>query len=120
LYEIVLVKKQNRYCSQRAITGTYFLLVTVKIYIYLKLDILLIFFMYCAHHQHFTLTTGYFNWKIYDQIYFRNQEPGLFFRYCWVLHRVNIDTCTLSLTSITRRYVSDQIKVQAYIIVFVS
>jgi len=51
------------------------------------------FLKYRAHHQHFVLTTGYFNWKIYDQIYFRNQEPGWFFRYCWALHRVNIDTC---------------------------
>jgi hypothetical protein len=52
------------------------------------------FFKYRAHHQHFVLTIGYFNWKIYDQIYLRYQEPGWVFRYFWVLHRVNIDTCT--------------------------
>ena len=44
----------------------------------------------------------------------RRQEPGWFFRYFWALHKVNIDTCALSLTSITRRYVPDQIKVQVY------
>ena len=56
LYEIVTIKKQNRYYSQKTIT--YLLFVTVKIYIYLNLDILLIFLstLYCAHHQHFVMT----------------------------------------------------------------
>ena len=72
LYEIVSVKK-----TQILLTSNYIFPLSHSKNINLPETRHNYFYKYRSHHQHFVLTTGYFNWKIYDQKYYRNQEPDI-------------------------------------------